>query len=370
MAKHIAFGAIFILILTGCSSLPLQKARDAFYGGDLEKAGRSLEDCTDISKKDRLLCYMEDGVILHYSGAYEKSTEALLDASRFMKQQEQISASEQTSAVLINDRVTTYKGEYGERLWVHTFLMMDYLLDYDYEDALVEARQALEVYDAHPGSLTDDYFSRALIALCFENMQLPDDARIEYEKLSKAMGGGDFAAVAIPPGKGELVLFVGQGRVPHKISTDMAFPPSIRISVPRYTDSQPAPPLTFRCDDRDITPLEVSTDLGDVDRKSLNDRSAAYLTRQALRAGAKESIANEIGEHNQLGEAMARIVFFLLEEADVRSWETLPGHMTLVRIELDAGVHDLKISSGYSNPVHLEALDIPEGRRVYRSIRF
>lgn len=370
MEKRNVFSIVFLLFFLGCSGLPLQEARTAFFSGDLEKASMSLESCSDISEKDRLLCYMEKGTVLHHAGEYEESTQALLKASRLMERQDQISVSEQTAAVLINDRTTDYKGEYSERLWVHTYLMMNFLLQYDYEGALVEAKQALELYDKHPASLADAFFSRALIALCFENMNLPDDARIEYEKLAAATGGEAAAVMPISSGKGELVLFIGQGRVPNKIASDVVFPPSVRISVPRYSDSPPIPSVSIKCDDRNISASGISTNLGDVARKSLSDRSAAWLSRQALRAGAKEAIAQEIGEHDELGEAIARIILFLLEEADTRSWETLPGRLTLMRVELAAGVHTLEVSSGHSASVKLEKIKIPEGRRVYRSIRF
>jgi len=361
---------VSILLSTGCSSLPLQKARNEFYSGDLAKADHILEGCKGISEKDLLLCYMEKGLILYYQGAYEESTAVLLKASQFIKSQDQISVTEQSSAVLVNDNVNTYKGEYSERLWVHTFLMMNFLLQYKYEDALVEAKQALEVYDEYPGSLADDHFTRALIALCFENMNLPDDARIEYEKLAGEMGIEKFIAEPIAPGKGELVLFIAQGRVPTKVATEIVLPPSTRLSIPRYTDASPPLPVAIRSDGMTLDPQKISTDLGQTARKSLNDRSAEYLARQALRAGAKEAIAQKVGENNEVGEVLTRAILFLLEEADTRSWETLPGGLTLVRVTLDSGVHDLEISSEDSKTTQLNGIDIPEGKRVYRSLRF
>ena len=78
---------------------------------------------------------MEKGLILHYLGEYEKSCDILLKASNLIKYQDQISISDQSSAVLINDKVTTYKGEYCERLWVHTFLMINFLLQQKNESA-------------------------------------------------------------------------------------------------------------------------------------------------------------------------------------------------------------------------------------------
>lgn len=371
MVNFKAILPVFILLMIGCSSLPLQKARTEFYSGDLAGAENILEGCKGISEKDLLLCYMEDGLILHHMGAYEESTDVFLKASQLIKRQEPISITEQSSSVLINDRVSTYKGEYSERLWVHTYLMMNFLLQYKYESALVEAKQALEVYDKYPESLAGDHFTRALIALCFENMNLPDDARIEYEKLAEEMlGGGEITHEPILPGKGELILFIGQGRVPTKVSSDVVLPPSIRISIPQYTWSSSFMTVAVQSDGLDIDPMKISTDMGEVARKSLDDRSAQYLVRQGLRIGVKEAIAQEIGENNPIGELVARAILFLLEEADTRSWETLPGGLTFARIVLDSGVHNLEISSENLQTIYLDGIYIPQGRRVYRSVRF
>ena len=361
---------VFALLFAGCSTVPLQKARTDFFAGNLARADNTLGECTDTPERNRLLCYMEKGIILHYMKSYEESTGILLKVSQFVKDQDQVSITEQSEAVMINDMATTYKGEYSERLWIHTFLMMNFLLQYRYESALVEAKQALEVYDEHPDSLKEDYYTRALIALCFENMNLPDDARIEYEKLKEEMGSEIIKTEPIAPGKGELILFIGQGRIPEKIPTDIVVPPSIRISVPRYESSSIPSAPTISADGNAVILEKITTDMGEVARKSLNDRAAQYLTRQALRAGSKEAIAQKIGKNSEFGEVLSRIVLFLLEEADIRSWETLPGSMTLARVILDTGKHNLEISSENSGTLTIDDIDIPEGRRVYRSIRF
>jgi uncharacterized protein len=362
--------AILLLLLSaGCANVPLQKARNAYYSGDPARADEILEGCKGISDKDLLLCYMEKGLILFYQEQYEKSTEALLNASKFIKDQDQVSITEQSSALVVNDWAITYKGEYSEKLWVHTFLMMDYLMQHKYEDALVEAKLALEVYDKYSSSLADDHFTRALIALCYENMNMPDDARIEYEKLASAIGVEKIVPEQLSSGKGELVLFISQGRSPIKYPVDIVLPPSTRISIPRFSDEPPSPSVTVRLDGAASDPVKVYTDIGEVDRKSLNDRSAQYITRQAVRVGAKEAISEKVGEKNELAEALVRVFLFLVEEADTRSWETLPNGLTLVRIKLDAGVHDVEISSGGSGIVHVK-VDVPEGKRLYRSLRF
>lgn len=367
---NLSLAIIVILFLTGCTSLPLRKARTEFYSGNLNEADYALEGCKGVSEKDLLLCYMEKGLILHYMEVYEESTDVLLKASQLIKSQEQISVTEQSSAVVINDNVTTYKGEYSERLWVHTYLMMNFLLQYKYESALVEAKQTLEIFNKYSDSLEGDHFTRALIALCYENMNMPDDARIEYEKLAKEMGVEEFTPDPVAPGEGELVLFIAQGRAPVKVSSDVVLPPTIRISIPVYMGGSPPVPVSIWSDGYSFYPIKISTDLGLVARKSLDDRSAQYLTRQALRAGTKEAIAQKVGKNSEVGEVLTRIVLFLTEEADTRSWETLPGGLSLVRIPLDEGIHDLEISSGGSGTIQLNGIDIHEGGKVYRSVRF
>ena len=360
---------IFIFLSAGCTNLPLQRARSDFYSGDLSRADTVLGECTDTPKRDRLLCYMEKGIILHYMGTYEESTQILLKASQFVREEDQISIKDQSTSVLINDMTSTYKGEYCEKLWIHTYLMMNFLLQHKYDSALVEGKQALEVYDRYPDSLEGDHYTRALVALCFENMNLPDDARIEYEKLAKSMEGEIIRPQPIAPGKGELVLFIARGRVPEKIPGEAFLPPSYKISIPRYAHSSSYSSVTIKTDGSIITPEMIATNMGEVANKSLEDRAAQYLTRQALRVATKEAIAKKIGEKNQVMEVLTRVGLLVLEKADIRSWETLPGSITLVRIMLDAGSHNLEISSGYSESVQLNDIDIPTGRRVYQSIR-
>ncbi|MBN1905115.1 MAG: hypothetical protein JW927_08465 [Deltaproteobacteria bacterium] len=367
LLRYLIFAVVFVM--SGCATIPLQKARMDFFSGNPAEADKTLGECSEMPERDRLLCYMEKGLILHYMGKYKESTNTLLKASKFISEQDFVSVKDQSTAVMINDRTTTYKGEYSERLWIHTYLMINFLLQGRPDSALVEAKQALEVFDEYPDPLEEDLFTRALIALCFENMNQPDSARIEYEKLEKAAGSKTKRPEPITTGKGEVVLFIARGRIPAKVASDVVLPPSIRISVPRYEESSSYSTVDIKVNDTVLYPYIVETDMGKVASKSLNDRAAHYLTRQALRAGSKEIIAREIGEENVYVEILARVVLFLLEEADTRSWETLPGNLTLARVTLDAGAHDITISSGYSNPVRLE-VDIQAGKRIYRSVRF
>jgi len=361
--------AFFLSFIMGCAAIPLKNARQAFYGGDPGEALVILDDCSATDVRNRLLCHFEKGLVAFEVGDHELSMKEFLDAEEFIKTLDGISLSGEAATLLAGEWTRAYAGEYSERLWVHTYLMMNFLLMGRVEDAQVEARQALEIYDTHGEALEGAGFTRALMALCFENMELWDDARIEYDRLGQTCGSGGLAIIRLEPDKGELVLFAAQGRAPVKVQENVVLPPSIRISLPRYSGSDFIPPLEFTLDGVPIHPPVVTTNTGRVARRSLEERRAALIARQGLRAGAKEAMARAVGKESDAGEALVRILLFLLEEADTRSWETLPGGLKLIRLPMDQGIHTLKIRAA-DQALLLDDIEIKPGQRIYRALRF
>lgn len=383
-----------ILFFAGCASAPLKTARSDFYGGRLDRAAETLAEPSDVSSRDRLLFYMERGVILHHAGAYEESIATLLKASELIKQQDIISAGEQAGSMVTTEWITEYKGEYAERLLVHTYLMMGFLLADRPESALVEAKQALEVFNAFPKATARDHFTRALIAHCFEINGEINGAYIEYKKLAEQMADPALVAdklaaiagrlgfyddvetwrqyldpAAIAPEQtmdAELVLFIGQGRAPVKIPRNIVLPPSIRFSFATYEDRtryfyQPAVTIASKAG-----PVRmVTTNLGAVLMDSLNERLTRILVKETARAAAKEIIAQQIDD--PLVEALVRVAFFIMEEPDTRAWETLPAYLTMVRIPVGGAGHELavRISGEYGGTVRLPPVKIIPHRRFY-----
>lgn len=391
------YGCVWCLLLlffAGCASAPLKTARSDFYGGRLDRAARTLDEPSDVSNRDRLLFYMEKGVILHHAGNYEESIVTLLKASELIKQQDIISAGEQAGSMVTTEWITEYKGEYAERLLVHTYLMMGFLLAGRPESALVEAKQALEVFDAFPKATARDHFTRALVAHCFEINGEINGAYIEYKKLAEQMGDPSPVAdklVSIAGRLGfyddaetwrqyldstadatahlmdaEIVLFVGQGRAPVKTPRNIVVPPSIRFSFAAYEDRTRNyyPPMVSIASH--AGPVRaVTTDVGTVLKNSLNERLARILIKETARAATKEVIARQIDD--PLVEALVRVAFFIMEEPDTRGWETLPAYLTLIRIPVTMGMHDvtIRISAEYGGTLQLPSVDISPHRRFY-----
>ncbi|OQX24212.1 MAG: hypothetical protein BWK80_21990 [Desulfobacteraceae bacterium IS3] len=392
------------IFFAGCTAAPLRQARKSFYAGKPAEAVNALSEAKNFPSRDRLLLFMEKGLILHHLGRYEESANTLLKASELMEKQEIISISQQAASFITNEWVTEYKGEYSERLWVHTYLMMNFLLLRKYESALVEAKQSLKILEKHPEPLSKDHFTRALIALCFENFRQYSDAYIEYKKIAENLP--DPSPVApriyeigmnlgfreeaekykkfIPPDipsilnsqfsilNSELVLFVSIGSAPEKISGSIIIPPSIRFSFPQYEDKI-ADDAQVSLAGAETPPFSVTTHIGNVAKASLQDRAAKIIAKETARAAMKESIARAV-EHKNEGilSVLLRMAFFLMEEPDTRCWETLPAYLKLFRFPIQPGKHRLKAviyQNGIRKDIILPQFSLSAGQKYYYQIR-
>jgi len=310
-----------------------------------------------------------------------------------------VSIREQSTSLLTNDFVTSYKGEYSERLWIHTFQMMNFLLLNDGEGAAVEARQALQIYDEHGANLKNDWYSRALIAMSFEAAGKPDSAHIEYKKLIDDLGRDEGIArrawqnavklgreedakhfkqligseTESTKGKGELVVFLQTGSIPPKIAGEIFVDPTIYVSFPIYPEIfRPDLSVAVQKDGQNQSSDVVNVRLVDISRSALAARGKRIAAKQVLRLVAKKNVADSVSDESEVLGGLLKIAFLASERADTRSWETLPGHVSLVQVPLSAGNHNisLAVTDGSRNyDVLLSNIDIESGKKTYRSIR-
>lgn len=359
------------ILISGCASGKLNQARQDFYNGQIDQASGALSSAEDVSTREQLLFYMEKGAILHHAGDYQGSIDLLLNATALIEEQDVISAGQQTASLVTSDWLTDYKGEYAERLLVHTYLMMNFLMLGNHESALVEAKQALAVYDTWPEACSADYFTRALIAHCYESLNEINGAYIEYKKLAELLP--DPAPVArklcdlgnrlgfddevehfqqfIPEAvlknperqAGELIVFVSQGKSPVKIPHNIVLPPSIRFSFSTYENRSGylVPPRVGPLSKAGLSDL-ITTDVGETLKASLKERLAQIIIKETARVVAKEAIANNINDDNL--ELLVRIFFFLMEVPDTRCWETLPATLTMIRVPLSPGSNQIYLN--------------------------
>jgi len=140
MIQIISAGLI-ILAFVSCSSKSYEKdmkaSEDLFYKGKYLEAARLLLPNVNNGGKDELLFMMECGLMLHTGGDYETSNKVMLRAGK-LAQIIPISVSQEAASLLTNDTNSNYRGEDFEKVLVHVYLGINFLMLEKYDDARVE----------------------------------------------------------------------------------------------------------------------------------------------------------------------------------------------------------------------------------------
>lgn len=342
---------------------------------------------------------MEHGLILHTAGRYEESNRVLLEAAALSRDLMTISATQEAAGFATTERIRTYRGEEFERVLIPTYLAMNFLLLGNDEEALVEAKRALqrlkdvkEPYEQHP-------FTRYLAGLCFELLGENEDAYLEYRKvqelgppfpdlkrdllrMAKALGRQEDEETwmklpgPVPdatPGLSELVLFIQTGKGPLKESREIFIPPSHRFVIPAYrTRRSRAEPAIVRVGGAEVGRSCRLLDLNVVAVETLEGRKVQLGIKETLKKAAQEVIAQQTDE--VWAEVLVRLAFFAMAGADVRCWETLPRDFQIARIPIAPGVYEVRLSfsSAGGDPVVeriLPGVSVPARRPAFLNVR-
>jgi len=307
-----------LILLCGCSTTPgaLHLAHQQFISGDNKAALSTLSSTEVVDSKDRLLFWMEKALVLHDTGDFEESTRQLLAASNYRQQKDFISLRDEARELLTNEWAGSYQGEYSEQLWIHSYLMMNFLSLGQYESAAVEARQALTRIKDQPEVLQNDHFTRALIAISFEAAGQLNDAYIVNRQLTedKSTYGKSLHAIMLPQAqrlgfsedahhlKQQLqqtsnqaagaadqstqnyaVFFIASGLIPQKISGSIITGNASRLSFPQYyVNNTRAPKLRVTVNGEPCDCPTINTDLGSLVSDSLNKRGIKLATKSGF----------------------------------------------------------------------------------------
>ena len=195
----IKLSVLFLVIITTmCSTDYNEMIRDSetvFYNGNHKEAARKLISYINDEGKEQLLLLMECGMMLHVSGEYETSNRVFLKAAKIA---DTISTSitKQTAALLLNETMTNYKGEDFERVLVHMYLGINFLMLNNFESARVEFKKVDELLRDINVTTGKKYkqniLAKYLTAIAFELVADIDQdendrefAYIEYKQIHK-----------------------------------------------------------------------------------------------------------------------------------------------------------------------------------------
>jgi hypothetical protein len=147
-ARKAAVLAILLWILfltTGCATYTakFKDLKPQLANGEFDKALATVED--ECGSKDRLLYFLERGLILHYADRFGESNEAFAAAERTADELYTKSISEGAFSLFSNDNAISYRARPFEMAMVPYFKGLNYIYLGKRGEAQVEARRASQL---------------------------------------------------------------------------------------------------------------------------------------------------------------------------------------------------------------------------------
>lgn len=313
---------------------------------------------------------------------------------------------ENVGTVVLNDKTRRYDGHDYEKVMLSTRLALDHLLTGDWNAARTEIKkthereaiiaeinakdtEALEQESKEKGitttfkdlngypvetlnsaevtTLKNGYqsaFSHYLAGFVYEALNEQGLASpgyrqaIELRPDIKILEDGLATLEARPglrkPTETDVLFVVESGAAPALSSVTIPVPVIVSnlgvipISFPvLHSDpSHTLQPSTLGIDGKDTLPLAAVTSLDTMSKRALRDDMPGIIVRGILRAAAKTMSQKALMDQGG-GVALAGIALnianVVTESADERTWRTLPATISIARMTLPSGKHDLAI---------------------------
>ncbi len=211
-------------------------------------------------------------------------------------------------------------------------------------DAYIDCKKALEIYPENP------YLQRDVVRLGRRlgmREDLEDFARRFPDAAGRTgNGGGELK------GKARLVVVYEEGFAPKKSEMSLAYPlPSADsigvVALPIYAEPPPPPvPVDVSADGKPLGSTAPICNVAALAARALGEQMPGILTRQVARAVAKGVAAKAARDAGGDGAELAVLLYNVFsEQADLRSWLTLPAHIQILSAWTEPGEPGVSISA-------------------------
>ena len=424
----------FIIVLTSilcaCAGPSLQYKKDVsklMANNNFENASAKIKTNQKKQYGDKNAVLYQIDLALAQQASYDTkdSISNFLEAQRLNEDLITKSVTQNLGSLMINDNTLPYKMPMYEQALTYFFTAMNYLSERNFEDAAVEMRKAVFFLDKYRENTkkiyNDDPFVQYFASMIFEDIGQLSSARIArtnalnaYEKL-KGYFNASAPSSTLPANYkelGELVFIHYNGKSPVKISNQVSvswdrlgfilnnnnslqgtpkqtidavfsglYGRTIAISYPVYIDipyggSSSAIVLE---NGQKITTKNVA-DIASAAKLTLQEESDAIWARTATRVATKFIIskqAHDIANKNTDNKGTVLLVDILTnifntatEQADTRSWLTLPAQIKMANVFLEPGEYNIDFYNynGAGLPIdtyHFDNVKIKKGERTY-----
>ncbi len=420
--KRISLLLLAILISTGCSSIMTntrfyEPVYDMMSKGKFNDASKFIADAAesgDYSEKDRVLEYLDKGIVLHYSGSYKESNIELQKAEDAISELFTKSVSRGAQSFLLNDNSLAYDGEVYDNLYINVFKALNYVHLGMFDEAYVEIKRVnvkLRELDAKYDMMVSeldksekadidlakksiDYYNNAmanyLSHLVFRADNEEDNSRISLEKVNEAWKQypdvynfpEPKAVTNTSNKKGSFLnILAFTGNAPQKkaigarITTGDNF---IVISDPTNMRAEPIPfpavssgwnfkfsfpsieepgsnvgYIDVYVNGKRAASMELLENISNVATRTFDTKKNIVYFKTAIRAVVKGIAAGKLGKNLEkqagggflggLAQLATNVAFDLTENADLRSWRTLPGYSFVTELDLEPGTYNIEL---------------------------
>jgi len=417
---------LLVLSVYGCANYSdnIRSVEQQLVSQNYQAALTTLDKLYDDSARDAVLYNMNKGMLLRMSGDYRGSNAAFATAKKLIEQLEAISVTEQASSLVVNDQVKSYEGADFEKILLQFYMILNYLELGQKDDARVEVLQIdqrlKEIKQKRSSeALPEEAWVRYMSGIVFEDLGEWSDAMIAYrkayqaytqylasyklsvpyslklallrladrqglyeelEQYKKEFGINEWDTIAQRQDKGELVIVVSSGLAPVKKpnSATVISPRTgqlIRISVPVYVERPIAlSGVNYQVGDQQGQ-LELMEIVDPLAIKSLEQEMPTIIARAAARQAIKYQATKQARQEDSALGLLVNLTGALLEQADTRSWTTLPQAIYMARVSLSPGTYNLSVRivssyDGKDKTVNLDGIKIKAGETVYRSLHW
>lgn len=413
-----------LLLLSGCAHrLDYNRLYAQLQNGEYRAATLHIESSRDNYGSNAQLLYLLDAAMVHLQcGNFEAAQKNFHAAERLAESLWTESLSRQTASLVTNEYLLKYPGEDYERALINMMSALGYLQSEAFDDALVEIRRLdslLSLFNEKyekKNVYKEDAFGRYLSGILHEADNALDDAFIDYRKAlityrdyenyygtpAPAALIEDLYRVAaavdrmedverLLPGDsrqrrqapspnrdmGKIVFLQLSGRAPAKTQGQVVVPTSggpVSIAYPRLLLLPPA------CSEHRVTltspdvvivaTLDLVEDIGRIALKNLEDKKGRIMAKTIARAVAKQVIIEGLANSSDQEAAMAvrtalNIANLFLEQADTRSWRTLPGQIYMDRLFIPPGEYTVQSAACGGSPHKLQNILVKAGKTHY-----
>ncbi len=405
------------LFMSGCATYG-QKAgstRDNLLAGQVGIALAAVE--AEDKDQEEVLASMNKGVLRRMVGDYSGSNQVLEVAKQQIEDLYGISITDQLGAVTVNDTLRAYTGDRYEQVLLHAYMAMNYIQMDDLDAARVEILQADVKMQEWGEAPEEDPFVRYFSGMIYEALGESDQAVVayrraseiykatvdkqslavpqvlkadllrglaneglwdEYKRLKKDFGMKNFKPTKLGNGFGEVIVILHNGLAPVRSSNTIATASGadvvdlVKIALPVYLNSPRQLYKARLVANGKSVNLETVENIDSLARSALDSDMPAITARAIARAIIKHTTQKEAQEQGgSLAGFLMTITNIVTEQADTRSWSTLPQEIQLARLVLPKGTQNVQIEmfngAGVLVDTISQSVNVQSGERSFIS---